>query len=91
MGVGALVVLPVMDKHCRISDGAFLIIGLLARLCRLLLLCFSNTATMIFSAAAITLPVVFITSAAKSALSKTLAPDEIGEQNYEFHPSELLQ
>ena len=78
LGIGALVVLPLLDRYCGISDGAFLVLGVLARITRLTVLAFSHTTSMIFSAAAISLPVVFIVSAAKSAVSKIVAEDEVG-------------
>ena len=79
MGVGVLLVLPVMANVLRLDDMALILIGLSGRIMRLILLTFSGVTWMVFLGVFIGFPSGFIVSASKSTISKIVSEDEIGK------------
>ena len=67
-----------MDGRCHVSDGIFLVIGVLAPIVRLHMLAFAYTPGLVFAASALGLPVIFILTAAKSSITKMIDDTDVG-------------
>jgi len=79
MGLGVLVILPLLVNYLRFDDVTLLILGIVARCGRLIFLACSRTTWMVFLSVVIGIPAGYFVSASKSIISKTVGEDEIGK------------
>ena len=79
LGFTAFFVLPILIRCLGLADTSLMVTGLLFKLCRTIMLAFSDRTWMVFTAISIGGPHAFTISALKSSISKLVETDEIGK------------